>query len=99
MLRNKSDWAFIVIDDQHGLTVMIHSSFGNWNFTWTQPGEDVVKFLKYTSVSYSFGKLSNALRMGLPNKYVTKEMNEYKDFYEKFWQKMVEEYLTQNQNN
>lgn len=91
LLRNKSDWAFIAVNLTFGVTLMINSSYGSWAFTWSDPGQDPIGFLESADVFYTFGKLSNGMRLSLPNKYIERERRSYDDFYGKFWRSMIEE--------
>lgn len=91
VLRNKSDWAIIVIDESYGLLVMIHSSYGNWVFNWSSPGDDTIKFLETADSSYTFNKFSNSLRLGASNSIQKREYNSYLFFYNTFWQSLITE--------
>lgn len=90
LLRQKHDWAMITITEKFGLTLMIHSSYGNWAYTWAQPGEDAVKFLRTSNPDYMFTKFSNGLKLAVSGRIQKREYVSFIDFYSKFWSLLVD---------
>ena len=90
ILRNKSDWAIICVDDSHGVLVMIHSSYGSWAFNWSSIGDDYIKFLETSDVHYTFNKFSNSLRLSASQKIQKREKIDYEFFYNTFWKMLIE---------
>lgn len=81
----------ITITEKFGLTVQVHSSYGNWSYTWSQPGENPIKFLETANPDYTFQKFSNSIRLGASGRIQKREYVSYLDFYNKFWNLMIEE--------